>query len=203
MDYQAVALPYHPVEERFQAGPKEGRSYEEWISAVQSMLSYGLSLNIQVPAPLLSELAPQGELEGRINHYIPALVGLSLASPLHGGKLWMHEGQIGRGVRTYRQSGFESPMVTHPTKPGLFEFKAFEISGRTRDYHAYFLLCLTLLLDPDLKGRTTDARRALDMTFVATGGWMEICRAERAKFSMGPFAFCPGWDLIRSRSKLS
>lgn len=191
VEYQAVALPYHPVEERFQVGPKEGRPYGEWMSAVQSMLSYDLSLNIQVPEPLLCELAPLDEIEARINHYMPALVGLGLASPLHGGKLWVHEGQIGRGVRTYKQSGYESPMVTRPQSPGLFEFKAFEMNGRTRDYHAYLLLCLALLVDPDLKGRTTDARRALDMIFVATGGLDGNMQSRAQEVFDGAFRILP------------
>ena len=166
--YQAVAVPYHPVEENFHAGPKDGRPYEEWISAASAMLSYGLSLNLKVPAPLICELAPLSEIDERVNHYIPSLVELSLASPLYGGRLWMHEGRVGKGVRTYKQSGFEPVLVT-PSE-GCFEFKPFEMSVQLRDLHAYFQLCMALLLDPDLKGRTNDARRALDMSFVGMGG---------------------------------
>jgi len=42
------------------------------------------------------------DLSEKVNYYVPALIALTLASPLHGGKLWRIRGRIGKSVRRRR-----------------------------------------------------------------------------------------------------
>src|SRR5207237_5838367 len=58
----------------------------------------------------------------------------------------------------------------HPEEGRRLEYKTFEMTPRIADFHAYFLLWLTLLLDDGLHGRASDQTRIYDLGAVARDG---------------------------------
>jgi len=95
---------------------------------------------------------------------------LSLASPFHRGKPWITSGRVGKSLRTHRRSVFGEALRMHPAQGGRLEFKSFEMTHRLADFHAYFLLWLTLLLDERLAGRSNVQSRVYDLGAVACDG---------------------------------
>ena len=168
LGYRAVSLSHHPTADRFE-GPQNKRRHDFWQWAMQAMTTYGPDVNVSVPVTL-GWLQRAEELHAKVNYYAPALVALSLASPLYRGGLWETRGRIGKSVRTYRRSVIAPAIMLHPKEAGRLEFKAFEMTCRLNDFHAYFLLWLELLLDDGLRGRATHQDLIYDLGAVARDG---------------------------------
>lgn len=100
--FQAVALSFHPTQVDF-SGPQNKRRYDYWQWAMAAMLTYGPDINISLPDALAQRINAR-DLNEKVNYYVPALVALTLASPLRGGKLWRIRGRFGKSVRTYHRS---------------------------------------------------------------------------------------------------
>jgi len=98
--FQAAALSFHPTEIHF-SGPQNKRRYDSWQWAMAAMLTYGPDINISLPEALARRIDVK-DLSEKVNYYVPALIALTLASPLHGGKLWRIRGRIGKSVRRRR-----------------------------------------------------------------------------------------------------
>ncbi|MGE5754968.1 MAG: glutamate-cysteine ligase family protein [Planctomycetaceae bacterium] len=178
LGYRAVALSHHPTEHQF-AGPQNAQRHDFWQWAMQAMTTYGPDVNVSVPVTL-GWLQRVEELHAKVNYYAPALVALGLASPLYRGGLWEIRGRIGKSVRTYRRSVIAPAIMLHPKEAGRLEFKAFEMTCRLNDFHAYFLLWLELLLDDGLRGRATHQDRIYDLGAVARDGLAAEAVADRA-----------------------
>src|SRR3954468_16343971 len=91
--YRAAALSFHPTEDHFE-GPQNKRRYDHWQWAMEAMTTYGPDVNVSLPAARSAALDLH-ELHGRVNYYAPALVALSLASPLYRNALWQIRGAVG------------------------------------------------------------------------------------------------------------
>lgn len=166
--YTLVSLSHHPTEHHFE-GPQNKRRYDFWQWAMEVMTTCGPDINVSLPRELNDRL-DVADLHRKVNYYSPALAALSLASPIYRGKLWKIRGSIGKSIRTYRRSVIAPAIELHPEENGRLEFKLFEATNRLEDYHAYFLLWLTLLLDDGLTGRSRDQTRIYDLGAVARFG---------------------------------
>ncbi len=166
--YRTVAISYHPTESRFE-GPRGNRGDDRWQWAEEAMLTYGPDVNISLP-PILAERLDHADLSAKVNAYAPALVALSLASPLFQGGPWRIDGRVGKSVRTHRRSVHARAWRYHPGQSGRLEFKAFEMTNRLDDFHAFLLLWLAVLLDDGLEDRAGDAARIDDLLAVAREG---------------------------------
>jgi hypothetical protein len=69
----------------------------------------------------------------------------------------------------------------HPQEKLRLEFKPFEMSASLQDFENYFLLFLTLLLDPELTGRASNQMRIYDLGAVARWGFYAEEIAPRAE----------------------
>ena len=165
LGYRAVVLSFHPTEDHFE-GPQNKRRYDHWQWAMEAMTTYGPDVNVSLPRDLAERLDLH-ELHGKVNYYAPALVALTLASPLYRGDLWRIRGKIGKSVRTYHRSTIAPAIEIHPDEHLRLEFKPFEMSRSLRDYHNYFLVWLTLILDDELEGRATEQTRIYDLGQIA------------------------------------
>jgi carboxylate-amine ligase len=202
---QAVALSFHPTEIHF-SGPENKRRYDYWQWAMAAMLTYGPDVNISLPEVLARRIDVR-DLHEKVNYYVPALVALTLASPLRGGKLWRIRGRIGKSVRTYHRSVVAPALEIHPGEGPRLELKPFEMTCSLVDYRNYFLLWLTLLLDESLKGRASDETRIYDLGRIARDGIeAETVRdrasviLDRAPQVLGPWGFdCASLDSFRLR----
>jgi carboxylate-amine ligase len=183
VDYQAVALSHHPMEDHFEA-PQNKRRYDFWQWALQSMRTYGPDVNISLPAHL-NALIDLGDLNEKVNYYSPALTALSLASPFLRGETWRIRGRVGKSIRTYRRSVVAPAIEVHPEEGGRLEYKTFEMTSRLDDFYAYFLFWLELLLDGGLKGRASDQSRIYDLGAVARDGLEVETVSERASEVLG------------------
>jgi hypothetical protein len=168
LGYQVVALSHHPTETHFE-GPQNKRRYDFWQWAMEVMVTYGPDVNISLPADLRSQL-DIADLHAKVNYYAPALTALTLASPFRAGQLWKIRGQIGKSVRTYRRSVIAPALEVHLEEDGRLEFKPLEMTDRIDDFHGYFLLWLTILLDKGLQGRASNQSRIYDLGAVARDG---------------------------------
>lgn len=166
--YLAAALSFHPTQDHFE-GPQNKKRYDHWQWAMEAMTTYGPDVNVTVPSDLATRLDLH-ELHGKVNYYAPALTALTLASPLYRGDLWRIRGRIGKSVRTHHRSTIAPAISIHPEENLRLEFKPFEMSRSLSDYHAYFLLWLTLILDEKLEGRSTEQTRIYDMGQIAQSG---------------------------------
>lgn len=166
--YTLVSLSHHPTEHHFE-GPQNKRRYDFWQWAMEVMTTCGPDINVSLPREL-NDRIEVADLHRKVNHYSPALAALSLASPIYRGKLWKIRGSTGKSIRTYRRSVIAPAIELHPDENGRMEFKLFEATNRLDDYHAYFLLWLTLLLDDELKGRSRNQTRVYDLGAVARFG---------------------------------
>jgi len=178
LGYRAVALSFHPTEDHFE-GPQNKRRYDHWQWAMEAMTTFGPDVNISLP-PDLAEQLDLHELHGKVNYYAPALTALSLASPLYRGDLWWIRGKVGKSVRTYHRSTIAPAIEIHPQENLRLEFKPFEMSRSLSDYHNYFLVWLTLILDGELPGRATEQSRIYDLGRVARYGTEAETVRERA-----------------------
>lgn len=178
LGYRAVSLSHHPTETHF-AGPQNKRRHDFWQWAMEVMVTYGPDINVSLPA--LPGKLDALDLAAKVNYYGPAMAALSLASPLYQGGLWRIRGQVGKSIRTYRRSVIAPAIELHPEERGRLEFKLFEATDRLADYHAYFLLWLTLLLDDSLSGRASNTTRVYDLGAVARHGLAAEGVVERAQ----------------------
>src|SRR5262249_53929221 len=135
--------------------------------------------NVSLPAYLADRL-DTAELHAKVNYYSPALTALSLASPFFRDEPWRIRGRVGKSIRTHRRSVIAPAVELHPEEGGRLEFKTCEMTPSVADFHAYFLLWLTLLLDPGLKGRASHQTRTYDLGAVARDGLSADTVAERA-----------------------
>jgi Glutamate-cysteine ligase family 2(GCS2) len=206
--FQAVALSFHPTEVDF-SGPQNKRRHDYWQWAIAAMLTYGPDVNISLPEALTRRIDAK-DLSEKVNYYAPALVALTLSSPLRGGKLWRIRGRLGKSVRTYHRSVVAPALEIHPEERFRLEFKPFEMTCSLLDYRNYFLLWLTLLLDEGLIGRASDETRIYDLGRIARDGIeaetvYERARTviERAPQALNPWGFdCASLDSFRSRLEL-
>jgi len=166
--YTLVSLSHHPTEHHFD-GPQNKRRYDFWQWAMEVMTTCGPDINVSLPVEL-NDSIDVADLHRKVNYYSPALAALSLASPIYRGKLWEMRGSIGKSIRTYRRSVIAPAIELHPDENGRMEFKLFEATNRLEDYHAFFLLWLTLLLDDELTGRAYSQTRIYDLGAVARFG---------------------------------
>ncbi|WP_425399950.1 glutamate-cysteine ligase family protein [Aeoliella sp.] len=176
--YTLVSLSHHPTEHHFE-GPQNKRRYDFWQWAMEVMTTCGPDINVSLPREL-NDPIDVADLHRKVNYYSPALAALSLASPIYRGKLWKIRGTVGKSIRTYRRSVIAPAIELHPEENGRMEFKLFEATNRLEDYHAFFLLWLTLLLDEGLKGRSRDQSRIYDLGAVARFGLEAETVRERA-----------------------
>ncbi|MBC7999067.1 MAG: hypothetical protein IAF58_14050 [Leptolyngbya sp.] len=154
---QLCAISHHPTESNFYAAPNYKR-HDYWQWALTAMTTFGPDVNISVPADLVDEI-DQVALNERINFYMPAVIALTFSSPLFESQLWESEGVVGKSIRTFKRSEW-APLYYIHTEPTLrFEFKGFEMPQDLADYHAFFLIGLSLLLDNQLVEKRTDAER--------------------------------------------
>ena len=167
-NYATAIISHHPTESKFEAPPNYKR-HDYWQWALTAMTTMGPDINISVPSQYAYAI-DQKALHDKINYYMPALVALSLASPLLDGDLWNVRGAIGKSIRTYRRSLW-APLYYIHHKPSLrFEFKGFEMARNLNDYKAFFLMCLAVLLDSELDGSASDATRIYDLGQIAVQG---------------------------------
>lgn len=176
--YTLMSLSHHPTEHHFE-GEQNKRRYDFWQWAMEVMTTCGPDINVSLPREL-NDRIDVADLHRKVNYYSPALAALSLASPIYRGKLWKIRGSIGKSIRTYRRSVIAPAIELHPEENGRMEFKLFEATNRLEDYHAYFLLWLTLLLDEGLKGRSRGQSRIYDLGAVARFGLEAETVRERA-----------------------
>jgi hypothetical protein len=179
LGYRAASLSHHPIETHFE-GPQNKRRYDFWQWAMEVMVTYGPDINVSLPKSLNDRLNPK-DLFAKVNYYGPAMAALTLASPIYGGKLWEIRGQIGKSSRTYRRSVIAPAIELHPEERGRMEFKLFEATDCLVDYHCYFLLWLTMLLDETLDGRATNQTRIYDLGAISRYGLAAETIAERAE----------------------
>lgn len=202
---QAVALSFHPTEIHF-SGPQNKRRHDLWQWAMAAMLTYGPDVNISLPDALARRIDVK-DLNEKVNYYVPALTALTLSSPLRGGRLWRIRGRIGKSVRTYHRSVVAPALEIHPDEGPRLELKPFEMTRSLVDYHNYFLLWLTLLLDEGLNGRASDETRIYDLGRIARDGVeAETVRdrasaiLDRAPQALRPWGFdCASLDSFRLR----
>jgi hypothetical protein len=206
--FQAVALSFHPTEVHF-SGPQNKRRHDYWQWAMAAMLTYGPDVNISLPEALTRRIDVK-DLNEKVNYYAPALIALTLSSPLRDGKLWRIRGRVGKSVRTYHRSVVAPALEIHPEERFRLEFKPFEMTCSLADYRNYFLLWLALLLDEGLKGRASDETRIYDLGRIARDGLeAETVREragaviERASHALTPWGFdCTPLDSFRLRLEL-
>lgn len=176
--YRMVSLSHHPTEYTFE-GPQNKRRHDFWQWAMEVMVTYGPDINVSLPRVLNDRLDIK-DLHAKVNYYGPAMAALSLASPLYRGGVWTIRGQVGKSIRTYRRSVIAPAIELHPHENGRLEFKLFEATNRLADYHAFFLLWLTVLLDEGLQGRAHNQTRIYDLGAVARFGLEAESVRERA-----------------------
>ncbi len=158
---KTVSLSHHPIESEFQ-GPCNKRRYDYWIWAMEVMTTYGPDINVSIPASLLKDF-DKADFELKVNYYAPAFTALSVGSPFFKGDLWKTRDGFGKSYRTHKRSVIAPPIEFHGDEENRFEFKVFDMTPYEKDFHAYFLLFLILVLDKDLKGRSDKATRIYEM----------------------------------------
>jgi hypothetical protein len=166
--YRAAVLSFHPTQVHFE-GPQNKRRHDFWQWAMEAMTTYGPDVNVSLPSDLGRRLDLE-DLDAKVNYYAPAVTALSLASPLYDGGLWRIRGRVGKSVRTYHRSATAPAIEIHPDENLRLEFKTFDMSRSLADYHNYFLLWLSLILDDGLLGRASAETRIYDMGQVARDG---------------------------------
>tara|TARA_R110002072_G_scaffold161403_1_gene312920 strand:- start:25313 stop:26464 length:1152 start_codon:yes stop_codon:yes gene_type:complete len=177
--YTLVSLSHHPTEYHFE-GPQNKRRYDYWQWAMEVMTTCGPDINVSLPREL-NDRIDISDLHRKVNYYSPALAALSLASPIYRGGLWSMRGAVGKSIRTYRRSVIAPAIELHPQENGRMEFKLFEATNQLVDYHAFFLLWLTLLLDDELDGRAHNQTRIYDLGAIARFGLEAETVRERAR----------------------
>lgn len=188
----ASSLSHHPTESKFY-GPQNKRRHDYWQWSMEVMTTYGPDFNISLPQSLRQSIDPD-ILDQKVNYYGPSMVAFSLASPFLSGEPWKIRDSIGKSVRTYRRSILAPLIELHPEENGRMEFKGFDMPWHREDFHAYFLLWLTLLLDTELTGRASKSSRIFDLGQVARLGWHAETIQERAdEILNSAFHVLPQW----------
>ena len=192
--YAPVILSHHPTEANLEAPPNYAR-HDYWQWALTATTTFGPDINISLPSEW-SEKIDLAKLNAKINHYGPAAVALTLASPLVHGDLWHIRGRVGKSIRTYRRSIWAPLFYVHH-KPSLrFEFKGFEMSQSLDDYRAFFLMSLAILTDDTLAGQASDQSRIYDLGEIAICGLESSITRQRAQYVL------EGAEKIASRLSL-
>ncbi|MFZ4712195.1 MAG: hypothetical protein ACOYL6_00655 [Bacteriovoracaceae bacterium] len=164
-----VAISHHPTETTF-TGPQNKRRHDFWLWAMEVMTTYGPDINISFPEELTKLMfSDLKDLNAKVNYYSPAMSALSLASPFYAGLPWEIKGKTGLSYRTFKRSVIAPAIELHPDENNRIEFKVFEMTNRSEDFEAYFLLTLGLFLSP-LKGRSSQQERIYDAGSVARFG---------------------------------
>lgn len=176
---RAVPLSHHPEAWDFQ-GPQNYHRHDWWQWSMRAMTTYGPDLNLSRAGNDWHRYN-WDRLQERANHYAPAIVAFSLASPVGQGRLWQVRGRPGQSLRTYRRSLTAPAIAAHPKEQGRLEFKALDMPADRSDFGAYFLLWLWLAFDEQAPGRATDADRIYDLGNVARLGWEAESIADRAE----------------------
>jgi carboxylate-amine ligase len=172
-------LSHHPLYKDFNA-PQNYARHDYWQWALTATSTYGPDCNISVPSAILKRI-DRKKLHARINYYMPALIALTLDSPLAEGNLWTIDGRIGKSLRTFRRRMFAPLYYVHNREGTWFEFKGFEMARNSDDYLGYFLLCLTMLLGKELEGTANDEQRLEQLGQIAVSGIECDTIQERAK----------------------
>lgn len=170
LDLVPVAISHHPIEHKF-SGPQNKRRHDFWLWAMEVMTTYGPDINVSFPKKITDELfSDLNDLNAKVNYYAPALASISLSSPFLKGEPWVIKGKRGKSYRTFKRSIVAPAIELHPDENFRIEFKVFEMTHRVEDFHAYFLLILSLFLDNGLKGRASSQERTYDLGAVARFG---------------------------------
>ncbi len=177
--YRLASLSHHPTEFEFEA-PCHGRPPVRCKWAKLAMTTYGPDISVSLPPNLNARLNVE-DLHAKVNCYAPAVIALTLASPLYKGDLWRIAGQVGKSIRTHHRSAIAPTLRVLPQQHGRLEFKSFEATNRIDDFHAYLLLWLTILLDDGLVGRASEPSRIDDMRAVSRDGLETVGIRQRAE----------------------
>lgn len=165
-----IAISHHPIESKF-SGPQNKRRHDFWLWAMEVMTTYGPDINVSFPKDISDRLFSNiDDLNAKVNYYAPAMAAISLASPFFEGKPWMMKGYPGKSYRTFKRSIVAPAIELHADENFRIEFKVFEMSRKSADFEAYFLMVLSLFLDENLKGRATSQERTYDSGSVARFG---------------------------------
>lgn len=164
-----VALSHHPEAVQF-SGPQNKKRHDYWQWSMEVMTTYGPDFNVGLPQEIWDSI-DFADFSAKINYYAAAMTAWSVASPFRAGGLWEIRGRVGKSLRTYRRSVIAPPIEIHPHENRRLEFKVFDMNPNLNEMEAYFLLFLTLILDPDLPGRASSATRIYDAGAVAVEGW--------------------------------
>ncbi len=197
--YGLLSLSHHPDHHHF-SGPQNKRRHDFWQWAMEVMTTYGPDINVGVPDEIWIKL-DQADLLAKINYYGPALTALSVRSPFRNGEPWRIRGKVGKSLRVFRRSVVAPPIEVHPHENRRLEFKVFDMTSSFAELEGYFLLFLTLLLDPALKGRASQATRIYDSGAVAVEGFQADTVVARlgeifdsAELTLPKWGF-PAWGL--------
>jgi hypothetical protein len=192
-----IALSHHPVAHHFR-GPQNKRRHDYWLWSMEVMTTYGPDVNIGLPDELMRRLDVE-DFGAKLNYYTPAMTAFSVGAPFRAGAPWTVRGHVGKSLRTYRRSIVGPPIEIHPEENNRLEFKTFDMSPNLADYDAYFLLCLTVLLDEQLAGRASNATRIYDLGQVAVHGFAPETVRERAAELLESAERClPAWGFETS-----
>ncbi len=157
----AVSLSHHPVEDSFK-GPQNKRRYDYWQWAMEVMTTYGPDINVSVPHKYLDQFNEEDFLR-KVDFYAPSLAALSAGSPFYKNGPCSYHGHDLLSLRTHKRSVIAPPIELHGDEENRFEFKVFEMSPYLEDFHSFYLLFLTLILDNSLTGRSDKATRIYEL----------------------------------------
>jgi len=170
IDKSLIAISHHPLESKF-SGPQNKRRHDFWLWAMEVMTTYGPDINVSFPKDISDRLFNDlVDLNRKVNYYAPAMAAISLASPFFEGKPWVIKNHQGKSYRTFKRSVVAPAIELHPDENFRIEFKVFEMTTKSEDFYAYFLLVLSLFLDNELKGRAADQERIYDLGQVSMYG---------------------------------
>lgn len=165
-----IAISHHPIESKF-SGPQNKRRHDFWLWAMEVMTTYGPDINVSFPKDVTEKLFSNiDDLNAKVNYYSPALAAISLASPFFQGSPWEIKGQRGKSYRTFKRSVVAPAIELHADENFRIEFKVFEMTTKSREFHNYFLLVLALFLDESLTGRSSNQERIYDLGAVSRFG---------------------------------
>ncbi|MFM8315252.1 MAG: glutamate-cysteine ligase family protein [Deltaproteobacteria bacterium] len=166
--YRLCSVSFHPRESEF-FGEQNHRNLFQWCWAQRAMCTYGPDFNIQIPQSILTPSFWKNIRE-KVNHYAPALAAASFCSPFFHGKLWTHLNFPALSARTFQRCKYAPLFEYHIEENGRFECNIFEMPTSLAEIKVYFLLWLTLLIDTQLKGRSTDSTSKNELCEVAIFG---------------------------------
>ncbi|MEC8624682.1 MAG: glutamate-cysteine ligase family protein [Bdellovibrionota bacterium] len=157
----AVSLSHHPTEDTFK-GPQNKRRHDYWQWAMEVMSTYGPDINISVPTKYLVDFNEE-EFLGKVDYFSPAMAAVSACSTFFKNSPCKSQGHEILSLRTHKRSVIAPPIELHGDEENRFEFKVFEMSPYLEDFHCFYLLFLTLILDTRLEGRSDKATRIYEL----------------------------------------